>query len=114
MFTPAEAHEAGRVIVSHQHPGTNASEEILVNPMFARSGETSLPRWRIPDGEMLPDSAYQIIHWARYRTCRERFRADIPPGTASRKDWSISDDASEIRHVSHSTWAFRHFRHVST
>jgi glutamate decarboxylase len=48
--------------VSHEHAGTNVSEEISVNPMFSRGGETAIPRWRIPDGEMLPDSAYQIIH----------------------------------------------------
>src|SRR2546426_3823116 len=46
----------------HEHHGTNASEEISVNPMFSRGGETAIPRWRIPDGEMLPDTAYQIIH----------------------------------------------------
>ena len=48
--------------MSHEHHDASESEEISVNPMFARSGETSIPRWRIPDGEMLPDSAYQIIH----------------------------------------------------
>jgi glutamate decarboxylase len=46
----------------HDHRATNESEEISVNPMFARGGETKIPRWKIPDGEMLPDSAYQIIH----------------------------------------------------
>ncbi len=49
-------------MTGHEHDRTNASEEISVNPMFARGGETAIPRWRIPDGEMLPDSAYQIIH----------------------------------------------------
>ena len=35
---------------------------MAVNPLFARPGEETVPRWRIPDGEMLPDMAYQIIH----------------------------------------------------
>lgn len=48
--------------MSHEHRDASGTEEISVNPMFARSGETKIPRWRIPDGEMLPDSAYQIIH----------------------------------------------------
>ena len=46
----------------HRHEAQDAADEISVNPMFARGGETSIPRWRIPEGEMLPDSAYQIIH----------------------------------------------------
>src|SRR5436190_2133196 len=49
-------------MTGHEHDRSNASEEISVNPMFARGSETAIPRWRIPDGEMLPDSAYQIIH----------------------------------------------------
>ena len=48
--------------MSHEHRDASDEEEISVNPMFARSGETKIPRWRIPEGEMLPDSAYQIIH----------------------------------------------------
>ena len=48
--------------MSHEHRDASEAEEISVNPMFARSGETKIPRWRIPEGEMLPDSAYQIIH----------------------------------------------------
>jgi glutamate decarboxylase len=47
---------------SHQHHGTNVDDEISVNPLFAREGEETIPRWRMPDGEMLPDSAYQVIH----------------------------------------------------
>lgn len=34
-----------------------------LNPMFARPGESAPDdRFRIPDGEMLPETAYQIIH----------------------------------------------------
>jgi len=37
------------------------ADEICVNPLFAGIGDVD-PRWRIPDGEMLPETAYQIIH----------------------------------------------------
>jgi glutamate decarboxylase len=47
---------------SHEHHGTNVADEISVNPLFAREGEETIPRWRIRDGEMLPHSAYQVIH----------------------------------------------------
>ena len=46
----------------HDHRGPERSEEVAVNPLFARPGDMAVPRWRIPDGEMLPDTAYQIIH----------------------------------------------------
>ena len=46
----------------HAHRGADESDELAVNPLFARPGEETVPRWRIPDGEMLPDMAYQIIH----------------------------------------------------
>ena len=46
----------------HQHRGTNASDQLQINPMFARQGEQQVPRWRIPDDEMEPDTAYQVIH----------------------------------------------------
>jgi glutamate decarboxylase len=48
--------------VSHEHRGDRASDEICVNPLFARRSEHSIPRWRMPDDEMLPETAYQIIH----------------------------------------------------
>jgi len=46
----------------HEHRGASASDEIALNPLFARPGEERIPRWRIPEGEMLPETAYQIIH----------------------------------------------------
>jgi len=46
----------------HEHRGATASDEIALNPLFARPGEERIPRWRIPEGEMLPETAYQIIH----------------------------------------------------
>jgi glutamate decarboxylase len=48
--------------VSHEHRGDQASDEICINPIFARRSERSIPRWRIPDDEMLPETAYQVIH----------------------------------------------------
>ena len=48
--------------MSHEHRGDDASDEISVNPLFARRAESAIPRWRIPDDEMLPETAYQIIH----------------------------------------------------
>ncbi len=48
--------------MSHDHKGDSASDEITVNPLFGRQSAHSIPRWRIPDDEMLPETAYQIIH----------------------------------------------------
>ncbi|MGP5496705.1 glutamate decarboxylase [Corynebacterium flavescens] len=39
------------------------SDNVELNPIFARPGEaTHLPRHRLPEGESLPDTAYQIVH----------------------------------------------------
>jgi glutamate decarboxylase len=48
--------------MSHEHRGASASDEICVNPLFARHSEHAIPRWRLADDEMLPETAYQIIH----------------------------------------------------
>ncbi|MCU1465750.1 MAG: glutamate decarboxylase [Actinomycetia bacterium] len=48
--------------MSHEHRGASTSDEICVNPLFARRSEHAIPRWRLPDDEMLPETAYQIIH----------------------------------------------------
>src|SRR6195256_1241140 len=48
--------------MGHEHRGPQASDEICVNPLFARRSERAIPRWRLPDDEMLPETAYQIIH----------------------------------------------------
>jgi len=44
------------------HGKSAPSEHLSVNPMFARKGEQRVPRWRIPDDEMQPETAYQVIH----------------------------------------------------
>jgi hypothetical protein len=42
----------------HDHRGSEDTDEIAVNPLFARDGEETIPRWRIPADEMLSDTAY--------------------------------------------------------
>ena len=37
-------------------------EALSVNPMFARKGEESVPKYKLPDNSMLPETAYQIVH----------------------------------------------------
>jgi len=46
--------------MSHEHRGDQASDDISVNPLFSRLAE--IPRWRLPDDELMPDTAYQVIH----------------------------------------------------
>ncbi len=41
----------------------NKPDSFSVNPLFARPGEeTSAPKFRMPDGQMQPETAYQIVH----------------------------------------------------
>jgi glutamate decarboxylase len=49
--------------VTLAHPSTpaNSAEDLAVAPLFTLEGE-SIPRHRLPDHEMAPDVAYQIIH----------------------------------------------------
>ena len=37
-------------------------DEVSVNPLFSQSGEDAIPRYRLRDQGMLPDTAYQIVH----------------------------------------------------
>ncbi len=47
----------------HPHFPHTDGDELEIRPQFARAGETtSLPRHRIPDGELAPDTAYQVVH----------------------------------------------------
>ena len=40
-----------------------ATGDVELNPLFARPGEaTQLPRFALPPGESLPETAYQIVH----------------------------------------------------
>ena len=45
----------------HPSTPTNSSDDLAVAPLFTLEGE-SIPRHRLPDNEMSPDVAYQIIH----------------------------------------------------
>lgn len=36
--------------------------EIAINPLFARRGETTIPRFRLAKEGLLPETAYQIVH----------------------------------------------------
>ena len=43
--------------------GTEESETRPISPMFSQPGSTeSVPRWKLAQEEMLPDTAYQLIH----------------------------------------------------
>jgi len=46
----------------HVGRGKNPSETVSVNPMFGGGDEPVIPRNRIPDGEMSPDTAYGVVH----------------------------------------------------
>jgi hypothetical protein len=35
--------------MSHEHRGADASDEICVNPLFARRAENAIPRWQIAE-----------------------------------------------------------------
>lgn len=37
-------------------------DEFSINPLFARKGEETVPRFRLRDHGMLPETAYQIVH----------------------------------------------------
>ena len=53
------------MVTTNQHVKRTAgeSEAVELNPVFVRAGEaTSLPKFRRPDAESLPETAYQIVH----------------------------------------------------
>lgn len=42
---------------------TNLSDTISINEVFTRPGESSeFPKFKMPEGQSLPDTAYQIVH----------------------------------------------------
>lgn len=44
-------------------PDPRDPADVTLNPLFARPGEArSLPRFRIGEQPMLPETAYQIVH----------------------------------------------------
>lgn len=43
--------------------GTEASDTRMINPLFTQPGSMeSVPRWTLPEDEMSPETAYQIVH----------------------------------------------------
>jgi glutamate decarboxylase len=41
----------------------HSTEDVDLNPVFVRPGETThMPRFQLPQGESLPETAYQIVH----------------------------------------------------
>jgi glutamate decarboxylase len=44
------------------HGDDRAGDELSVNPVFTRVGEQRAPKFRMPDHEMLPETAYQVVH----------------------------------------------------
>ncbi len=47
----------------HVRRSDDEREAVELNPVFLRPGEaTSLPKHRMPEGESLPETAYQIVH----------------------------------------------------
>src|ERR1700754_472058 len=61
------ARRKGYAMRGNRRPATNlrdpATGDVELNPVFARPGEaTQLPRFALPPGESLPETAYQIVH----------------------------------------------------
>ena len=47
----------------HHHSAQERQDELQIRPQFAQPGETtSVPRLRLPEGELSPDTAYQLVH----------------------------------------------------
>ena len=48
---------------SHRSPQHEPDTDVELNPLFSRPGEaTTFPKFRLPDGESLPATAYQVVH----------------------------------------------------
>src|SRR5438876_6353829 len=59
----AETLKEASVTVARKVHSTRRDETLATNPLVAGlpdSGE--IPRYRLPDGEMPPDAAYQLVH----------------------------------------------------
>ena len=49
--------------MSQLHSGADDSAKVSVNPVFTRAGEReAVPKYRLPEAPMLPETAYQIVH----------------------------------------------------
>jgi glutamate decarboxylase len=47
--------------VYHECPGGRRGGEVALSPLFARPGEKRVPRYRLNDDSLLPDTAYQVV-----------------------------------------------------
>lgn len=42
---------------------SKSEDELTINPMFSRPGESQrLPKYKLAQNDMLPETAYQVIH----------------------------------------------------
>jgi glutamate decarboxylase len=48
--------------LSHRTTREELADEVALNPVFTRAGELRVPKFKLPAGEMLPQTAYQIVH----------------------------------------------------
>ena len=48
-------------ILHRRATGGDERDEISVSPLFARPGESSVPRYRLHDESLLPETAYQVV-----------------------------------------------------
>jgi len=48
--------------LSHRAKREDIDNDLALNPRFTRGAESRVPKYRLPEGEMLPQTAYQIIH----------------------------------------------------
>jgi glutamate decarboxylase len=47
----------------HHRSHDDPEAKLEINPLYARAGETSaVPKLHLPQGELPPDLAYQIVH----------------------------------------------------
>src|SRR5262245_4149673 len=60
-FRHTPAKEALHLALTHTKTAREGKKELAVAPLFSLETET-IPRHELPDGEMSPDVAYQLIH----------------------------------------------------
>src|SRR3954454_12209452 len=60
-ITPTEARQNGDLGGKHPSAAAARAEDLSIAPIFTLESQ-SIPRHELPDGEMAPDVAYQIVH----------------------------------------------------
>ena len=62
-MAPTERTSPDQPSAAHPHRGEELRDVVSLNPLFVRPGEsTDVSRYRIPEDESLPETAYQIVH----------------------------------------------------